>query len=97
MSTHRPLSSSFLGLPYRILNRNHKKELLRGPWVGRQSRPGIATFRLRELALACVRLEGLDSERKLFAEVRDSGSRLPLQTFFGVRSFEVSVRKAVGL
>ena len=30
---HRPLSSSFLGLPYRILNMNHKKELLRGPWV----------------------------------------------------------------
>ena len=30
---HRPLSSSFLGLPYRILNINHKKELLRGPWV----------------------------------------------------------------
>ena len=26
--THRPLSSSFLGLPYRILNLNHKKELL---------------------------------------------------------------------
>ena len=32
--THRPLSSSFLGLPYRILNINHKKELLRGLWVG---------------------------------------------------------------
>ena len=32
--THRPLSSSFLGLPYRILNISHKKELLRGLWVG---------------------------------------------------------------
>ena len=32
--THRPLSSSFLGLRYRILNINHKKELLRGLWVG---------------------------------------------------------------
>ena len=32
-STHRPLSSCFLGLPYRILNINHKKELLRGLWV----------------------------------------------------------------
>ena len=31
--THRPLSTSFLGLPYRILNINHKKELLRGLWV----------------------------------------------------------------
>ena len=32
--THRPLSSSFLGLPYRILSINHEKELLRGLWVG---------------------------------------------------------------
>ena len=32
-STHRPLSSSFLGLPYRILSINHEKELLRGLWV----------------------------------------------------------------
>ena len=32
--THRPLSSAFLGLPYRILNINHKKELLRSIWVG---------------------------------------------------------------
>ena len=29
--THGPLSSSFWGLPYRILNMNHKKELLKGP------------------------------------------------------------------
>ena len=36
MGTHRPLSSSFLGLPYRILNMNHKKELLRGLWVETQ-------------------------------------------------------------
>ena len=27
------ISSSFWGLPYRILNINHKKELLRGLWV----------------------------------------------------------------
>ena len=31
--THRPLSSSFLGLPYRILNISHQKELLGGLWV----------------------------------------------------------------
>ena len=37
-STHRPLSSSFSGLPYRILNINHKKELLRGLWVNPKSR-----------------------------------------------------------
>ena len=32
--THKPLSSSFLGLPYGILNINHKKELLKGLRVG---------------------------------------------------------------
>ena len=31
------LSSSFLGLPYRILNINHKKQLLRGLWVDLRS------------------------------------------------------------
>ena len=31
--THRLLTSSFLGLPSRILNINHKKELLRSLWV----------------------------------------------------------------
>ena len=31
--SHRPLSSSLLGLPYRILKLNHKTELLRGLWV----------------------------------------------------------------
>ena len=31
--THRLLGSSFLGLPYRILNMNPKKELLRSLWV----------------------------------------------------------------
>ena len=35
---HRPLSSSFLGLHYRILNISHKKELLRGLRVNRPSR-----------------------------------------------------------
>ena len=31
--THRPRSSSFLGLPYRTLNMNPNKELLWGLWV----------------------------------------------------------------
>ena len=39
--SHRPLSSSFLGLPYRILNINHKKELLRGLWVSSQTTSAI--------------------------------------------------------
>ena len=34
MDTHRLLSSSFLGFPYRILNMNHKWELLKSLWVG---------------------------------------------------------------
>ena len=33
LNTHRPLSNPFLGLPYRILNINHKEELLRGLWI----------------------------------------------------------------
>ena len=41
-STHTPLSSSVLGLPYRILNISHKKELLRGLWVV-TGLPGEAT------------------------------------------------------
>ena len=38
-STQRLLSSSFLGLPYRILNMNHKKELLRSLWVSPRVKP----------------------------------------------------------
>ena len=34
IATHRPLSSSFLGLPYRILTINHKNELLRRLPIG---------------------------------------------------------------
>ena len=33
MLTHRLHSNSFLGLPYRIPNMNHKKELLWSLWV----------------------------------------------------------------
>ena len=39
--THRPLSSSLLGLPYRVLSMNHKKELLRGLWVISSVRPNL--------------------------------------------------------
>ena len=38
----QPLSSSFLGLPYRSLNINHKKELLRGIWVQPEFRRSLA-------------------------------------------------------
>ena len=33
VATHGLLSGSFLGLPYRILNMNPKKELLRSLWL----------------------------------------------------------------
>ena len=42
--THRPLSSSFWGLPYRILNINHKQELLRGLRVHPQQALNIHTW-----------------------------------------------------
>ena len=48
-STHKPLSSSFLGLPYRILNINHKKELLRGLWVNMSRSSLLAVAALSEL------------------------------------------------
>ena len=40
--THRLQSSSFLGVPYRILNMHHKKELLWSLWVIRD--PGSGGF-----------------------------------------------------
>ena len=38
---HRPQTSSFLGLPYRILNMHPKKELLWGLWVGYRVRDAL--------------------------------------------------------
>ena len=55
--THRLLRSSFLGLPYRILNTNHKKELLRSLWVGQG--PGSESDRVpiwKLLYLLCTPL-----------------------------------------
>ena len=56
--THRPLSSSFLGLPHRLLNVNHKKELLRGLWVGfrglGQSKPFQTGFVVLRGMLVCL-------------------------------------------
>ena len=42
-STHRLHNSSFLGLPYRILNMNHKKELLWSIWVKSKSPESCST------------------------------------------------------
>ena len=53
--THRPLSSSFLGLPYKILNINHQEELLRGPWVI----PELARFWSMRLTSAVIVLQHL--------------------------------------
>ena len=49
-STHRPLSSSLSGLPYKILNMNPKtKELLRGLWVGNGREHGNSVYDLGRL------------------------------------------------
>ena len=53
-SSHRPLpalSSSFFGLPYRVLNINQKKELPRGLWVEFLMRGGVAPGNLFEAPL----------------------------------------------
>ena len=42
--THRPQSSSFLGLPYRILDMNPPKELLWGLWLKVQGFKGLEAF-----------------------------------------------------
>ena len=47
---HMALSSSFLGLPYRVLNINHKKELLRG-FMGSSAKEGARYS--HESFLAC--------------------------------------------
>ena len=43
--TQRLQSSSVLGSPYRVLNINHRKELLRGLWVGFRG-PNLVARRL---------------------------------------------------
>ena len=45
------LSSSFLGVPSRILNINHKKELLRGLWVVIDCKFGVTSRNGRVEAL----------------------------------------------
>ena len=60
LRTYRLPSSSFLGLPYRILHINHKKELLRSLWVEKHPKvpkPQALQPRSRKaLALPKVRL-----------------------------------------
>ena len=46
--THRLQSSSFLGLPYRILNINHKKELLWSLWVVLSQLSGCVQLRTNQ-------------------------------------------------
>ena len=64
--THRPLTSSFLGLPYRILNIDHKKELLGGLWVARRE---ARTGRKRRLPTLESRL-GEDFNRLRLGSIR---------------------------
>ena len=51
-------SSSFLGLPYRILNTNHKKKLLWSLWVMRTSLPGHPSA-----TKSCTRTGGVDTAK----------------------------------
>ena len=70
--THRPQSSSFLALLYRILNMNPKKELLWGLWVVRvrSSASGstltseLETFRVEGLGFRGSELEALNPNWK---------------------------------
>ena len=88
--THRLLSSSFLGLPYRILNMNHKKELLRSLWVfdvlqihsSRTVLRSVCARRLRENATrhGCPTMQFMVGER-LFKPV--GGSMCKVEVFLG--------------
>ena len=74
----RPLSSSFLGLPYRIRNMNPKKELLRGLWV--QSLNPVPVQKPRRDGFCSDRARSKGSSNDLMARVRGPtlfpGSRL---------------------
>ena len=69
-TTHRPLSSSFLGLPYRILNINHKKELLRGLWVRAPIEPLYSRSFGACLLRAPSSVAGFRTPKPLVAEFR---------------------------
>ena len=65
--THRPQSSSFLGLPYRILNMNPKKGTTLGPM-------GSSVVRgLQARAFCRLGLEGVSVFRAEVANVRHQG------------------------
>ena len=71
--THRPLSSSFWGLAYRILNINHKKELLRGLWVGLSCR-----------SCRGFQHEGIGPDRREFATAGNTGVAVVIAVRFRV-------------
>ena len=75
-STHRPHSSSFLGLPYRVLNMNPKKELLWGLWVGARTADaqGYNTLQHPSGILAQTILEILEVDTSL-STIRTAGTR----------------------
>ena len=67
--THRPLRSSLLGVPFRILNMNHKKGLLRGP---------MGNLRFRVLGL-----EGFRREIKVVRLRKSTGLAIRVSRFGG--------------
>ena len=88
-STHRLLSSSFLGLPYRILNMNHKKELLRSLWEA-ASHIIASTYlvslldvptTLLDAGLAAVVQEVVAGYKQVYDENRQKGCAPRIATF----------------
>ena len=57
VNTHRLLSGSFLGVPYRILDINHKKELLRSLWANHNNNTKSSI-----VLISCARAQSLNSE-----------------------------------
>ena len=80
------LSSSFLKLPYRILNIHHKKELLRGLWA----RPGSLTSFIGE-----ARFRGRQL-REVFAGLGGGPARLVRACVRGVTEYLASASLCEG-
>ena len=76
---YRPLNSSFLGLPYRILNRDHKKELLRGLRVGRSC--GLGGLSICKQPTQCS-AHSFVAHSELYVPLWESLQGLCLQLFY---------------
>ena len=102
--THRPLSSSLLGLPYRIQNINHKKERLRGLWVTLRD-SGVRAPRLPALRYWAIDSGALNCARAIIEATVDPlflhggpGTRIPfLRALNKYRSSGGSIFRTLGI